>query len=172
MEKKPISHMIAGLIIAAILIVFSLIVNFTGQATNKALGWFTYLIIIIGIVIFVILYSNAKNNQVTFGNLFSYGFKMTAFITLVFIVYMIVSNYAFPEFKNKIMDAARQQMEDQNKMSGDQIDKAMDMMNKYYLVFAIGGSIVMMAIVGAISSLIGASVAKKKPVNPLDQMSM
>jgi hypothetical protein len=40
------------------------------------------------------------------------------------------------------------------------------------MVFVIGFTLLGTLIVGAIASIIGAAIAKKKPVNPLDQMSM
>ena len=42
-------------------------------------------------------------------------------------------------------------------------------MEKYFWVFAIGGTMLMFVIVGAIGSLIGAAVTKKRPINPFEQ---
>jgi hypothetical protein len=62
-------------------------------------------------------------------------------------------------------------MEDRNTPE-DQIEKGIELWQKMFWVFTIGGILLVYAIVGAIGSLIGAAVTKKKPVNPLDQMSM
>jgi len=74
--KKPISHFVAGLIIAAILVIYSIILNFMNLSQNKGLGWLSYIILIGGLAFFVNQYGKAKDHQVTFGNLFSYGFKV------------------------------------------------------------------------------------------------
>jgi len=63
-------------------------------------------------------------------------------------------------------------MEDRGKMSSEQIDQAIDMTRRFFLPFTIGYILFGTLIIGAIASLLGAAVAKKKPINPLDQMSM
>ena len=113
------------------------------------------------------------NNQVTFGNLFLHGFKMSAVITVILVLWTILSVLLiFPEIKEKALDTARQQMEDGGKMTDSQIDQAIETTRKYFLVIVILTILFGTLIVGAIASLIGAAAAKKKPVNPLDQMSI
>jgi len=170
-QKKPISHITAGLLIAAILIVFSIVMSFfNGSAAKPGSGWISYLVIIGGLVLFIYLYGNARNNQVSFGDLFSYGFKATAMMTLIFVIFLIILSFTFPEFKEKAMEAARAEMERQGRMSDSDIDKGMNIMQKYFWVFAIGGSMLAFIIVGAIGSLIGAAVTPKRPYNPIDQL--
>jgi len=43
------------------------------------------------------------------------------------------------------------------------------MMRKFFMPFAIGGMLIMSAILGAVASLIGAAVAKKNPNPTLEQ---
>lgn len=169
--KKPISHFIAATVIAAVLIVYTLLLQFTGLWKNQAMAWISYVFIVGGLIIFINQYGNALNNQVTFGNLFSYGFKTTAFLVLIMIAFTIILFLIFPEIKEKMVEIARQRMEDRNTPE-DQINTAIETWQKMFWVFTIGGLILVYAIVGAIGSLIGAAVTKKKPVNPLDQMSM
>lgn len=171
-EKKPISHFVAGLVIAAVLIVYTLLLYFTGNQQNNALVWLSYLFLIAGLVIFVNLYGKAMDYQVTFGNLFGYGFKTTAFLALIMIAFTVIFFLAFPDVKEKMFDIARQKMEERGRLTDDQIEKGLETWRKMFWVFAIGGIIFFYAIVGAIGSLIGAAITKKKPVNPLDQMSM
>jgi Protein of unknown function (DUF4199) len=171
-EKKPISHLLAALVIAAVLIVYSLALYFTGNQMNTGLAWLTYIFIVGGLILFINLYGKALNNQVTFGNLFAYGFRTTAFLALIMIAFTVVFMLLFPEIKEKSFEVARQKMEEQGKFTDEQIEQNLQTGRKLFWVFAIGGIILIYAIVGAISSLIGAAVAKKKPVNPLDQMSM
>ena len=171
-DKKPISHFIAASIIAAILIIYTIILQFSGNQQNMGLAWLSYLFILAGLVVFINLYGKALHNQVTFGNLFSYGFKTTAFLALIMIAFTVVFFLIFPDIKEKMFEMTRQKMEEQGKMSDEQIDKGLEIWRKMFWVFTIGGIILFYAIIGAIGSLIGAAVTKKKPVNPLDQMSM
>jgi hypothetical protein len=77
----------------------------------------------------------------------------------------------FPEMKQKAIDTARQQMEDGGKLNDSQIEQSLDITRKYFLLFVVIFTLFGTLVVGAIASLIGAAVAKKKPVNPLDQMA-
>lgn len=171
-EKKPISHIVAGLTIAAILVVYSILLNYMDLSQNQSMGWLSYIILVGGLILFINLYGKAKNNQVTFGNLFSYGFKATAIITLIMIAFIIIFFMAFPEFKDKIVDAAREGMEKQGKMTDDQIDQGLEMFEKNFILFSAGGALFMYLILGAIGSLIGAAITKKQPRNPFDQQAI
>lgn len=175
-QKKPVSSIVAGLLIAAFLIVISLIVSVAGAGTQArpGSGWFTYLIIAVGLMFFISLYAKAKNNQVTFGELFSYGFKATAMLTLVFIAFTVILALANPEWKVKAIEAARADMEHQKAFTDSEIDRNMALMNKYFWVLIIGLMILGFAVVGAIGSLVGAAITRKYGVNPsrdqLDQL--
>jgi len=171
-QKKPISHIVAGLLIAGILIVFSIAMSiFSGTASKPGSGWISYCVIIGGLCLFVYLYGKAMNNTVSFGDLFAYGFKATAMIVVVFVIFLIIVSFTFPEFKEKAMEAAREEMEHQGRMNDSDVEKGMDLVGKYFWVFAIGGTVLGFVIVGAIGSLIGAAITPKKPTNPFEQLN-
>jgi hypothetical protein len=168
-QTKPVSHVVAGLIIAAAVIVLSLVMNFSGNTANASGGWLTYCVIIGGLAYFVNRHGKETNYTSTFGNLFSFGFKATAVFTILFIVFLIIFNLLFPEFKEKAMEMARHNLEEQGKLTEDQIDQALQMTKKYFWIFAIGGTMLGFIIIGAIGSLIGAAITKKRPNNPFEQ---
>ena len=167
--KKPISHFVAGLIIGAALIIYSLILNFTGKGQDRTLGWVAYLLFVVGLIMFVNMYGNAKNNEVTFGGLFSYGFKTTAIATLLIVICLVIIISFMPDFKQKILDTMRKGMEDQGKMDDDKIDQAVQWFSKNFMLVIVGGALFMYILFGVIASLIGAAITKKNPVNPLQQ---
>jgi hypothetical protein len=168
--KKPISHLAAGAILAAIMIVFGLVMYFAEIQQSGGMQWIAYLLLAAGLVLFINLYGKARNNQVSFGNLFAYGFKTTAFTTLIVIVFTVLSFIALPEIKEKIFEEARKGMEEQGKLSEDEMDEAIDGFKSFFWVIIIGGTLLMYAIVGAIASLIGAAITRKRPFNPLEQL--
>jgi hypothetical protein len=168
--KKPISHVVAGLLIAGLIIVFSMITMLIGGGeANPGSGWMTYLIIIGGLMLFVYLYGKANNNYKSFGELFSYGFKSTAVFTVIFIGFLILFSFLFPDFKDKAIEATRTQMENQKGVTEEQADKAVELMEKYFWLLAIGGTTLMFVIIGTIGSLLGAAITPKRPQNPFDQ---
>ena len=169
-QKKPINHLIAGLIIAGVLIVFSFAMYFGGLQQSGA-GWLQYCIIIGGLMIFINLYGKAKDSQVGFGDLFAYGFKTAAFLTLIMIAFTVIFFLAFPEIKEKIFEITRQQMEKSGNLTDDEIEKKLGQLQSSFWVFTIGGVVLVYAIIGAIGSALGAAITKKKPISSLDQMN-
>jgi len=167
--KKPISHFVAGLIIGAVLIIYSLALNFAGKGQDRTLGWIAYLLFVVGLIVFINLYGNAKNNEITFGGLFSYGFKATAIATLLIVICLVIVISIMPDFKQKILDAMRQGMEDQGKLNDDKIDQTVKMFSKNFILFVVGGALFMYLLFGVIASLIGAAITKKNPVSPFQQ---
>ena len=168
--KKPLSHTVAGLMIAGVVIVLSLIMMlFADSKANPGSGWLTYGVIILGLIFTIGMYARSKNNYVTFGELFSFGFKSTAVYTVIFIGFLILVSLVFPDFKTSAIEAVQNEMENQKNYNEDQAEQAISMMEKYFWVFAIGGTMLMFVIVGAIGSLIGAAVTKKRPINPFEQ---
>ncbi len=169
METKVTTPVVKGLIISLILIVFGLVLYFTDQYMNKTLSYIQYAIILGGIIWGCITYSNQLNNNVTFGNLFAHGFKITAVFTVILVVYTILSlKVLFPEMADKILEQTTAELEKQN-MSEEQIDQAMSITKKFFVPFAIGGVLVGYMFIGAISSLLGAAIAKKNPQDPFVQ---
>jgi heme/copper-type cytochrome/quinol oxidase subunit 2 len=168
-QRKPISHIAAGLIISGIMVVFILGLNMLGQSQNQALGWITYLLVIGALIFFIRQYGRAHDYRLTFGQLFSYGFKITSILTLIVIIFMVIMFSMFPEFKDKIMDAYRTALEDQGKINDDQIDSILGTMERNFVLVTAGGALLNYLILGLIGSLIGAAVTKKQPQNPFEQ---
>ena len=169
METKVTSHIVKGLIIALILIVFGIAIYLGGLIGNKSVAMVQYLILFVGICYGCISYSNQLNHNVTFGNVFTHGFKITAVTTVIMVAYTVIAiKFIFPEMVNLSLDQARESLE-KNNMSDEQIEKATSLTKKFFLPFAIAGILVGFMIFGLISSLIGAAIAKKKPQGPFVQ---
>jgi hypothetical protein len=70
--------------------------------------------------------------------------------------------------KEKTIEMQRLKMEERG-MTEDQIETAMAFTKKYFTAFMIFGVLLGTLIFGCIASLIGAAIAKKKPINPMNQ---
>jgi hypothetical protein len=164
MEKKITAPWVKGLIIALILIVFSIVIYVSGQTTNRSLGYIQFIILIGGLVWSCISYSKENDANVTFGNVFGHGFKTTAAATVIFIIYLVLAiKLIFPDMIDLFIENARTEMEKQGKLNAEQIEQGISMTRRFFMVFTIGGTIIMNAIVGALGSLLGAAIAKKNP---------
>ncbi|RFM25609.1 DUF4199 domain-containing protein [Deminuibacter soli] len=172
METKPVKPAVYGLIISLVLIVFNLVVYFTHQMENRPLGSVSFLILIGGIIYGCIEYAKQNNGNVTFGNVFAHGFKITAVVIVIQALYTVLSiKVLFPDIIDITIDTARKKMIEEGKATPEQIQQGLDMTRKFFMPFAIGGIIIAFGVVGAIASAIGAAVAKKNPQaqNPFQQ---
>lgn len=165
MEKKITSTTTKGLIIGLILIVIGLAIYFLKIDANGPIRWLQLAIFLAGIIWAVMSYGQQINYHSTFGNYFAHGFKTAAVATVILIIYIIIFNLLFPDFKEAAMEQARKNMVEKN-MSPEQMDQALTITKKFFMVFAIGGILIINMICGAIAALIGAAVTKKVPALP------
>ena len=168
MEKKALSPVQAGLLIAIIMILYSLITYLTGLFTQSWVGYVSYLLLCVMVIVAVMSYVKSKDGYATFGNAFLWGFKTSAVVLLFYLVYLVIFIIIFPDFKQRMIDITREAMEKQNSPD-DQIEAAMNMMNKAFYVFMFVAITFFFLLLGVIGSLLGAAFAKKKPVTPFDQ---
>jgi len=170
MEKQITSHIVKGAILGGFSILFSIIVYVFNLYTVSWLNYISYAVIIGGIIYGNILYANQHNNNVSFGNIFAHGFKTTAVLIVITVVYTLLSlKVLFPDMIDKIIEMSRTQMEKNPQMTDEIIEQALTMTRKFFIPFAVGGILIGTGIFGAIGSLIGAAVAKKNPVDPFKQ---
>lgn len=164
MEPKQLSAPIKGLIISLILIVVGLIIYFAGLTQNKGIQFSQYVVLGGGIIWACTSYAKGLNGNVTFGNTFAHGFKVTAAITAIIAVYTFVAfKFIMPDVIDLAIDEAQKGMTEKGAMTKEQIEQGIEMTRKFFIPFAIAGVIVMFLIFGVIFSLIGAAVAKKNP---------
>ena len=170
MQKKVTSALTTALVISLILIVLDLVAGFTHIKFETWWRWIPTVVLCIALIWACINYANQKDNLVTFGNVWGFGFKTSAFVAVITLVYSFLSIYViFPETRDLVIDESRKQMEAQGKLSEDQIDQALEMTRKFFVVGLVIGVVVGTLIAGALASLLGAAFAKKKPVTPFEQ---
>lgn len=166
MENQVTTHIVKGLILSVISIVFSIVIYVFNLYEMSALSYINYAIFIGGLIYGAVLYSNQNGHNVTFGNLFAHGFKTTAVVIVISSVYTLLAfKVLFPDMLEKVLDLSKKKMLENPKMTDEMIDQAMTMTRKFFIPFALGGAIIGTGVLGAIGSLIGAAVAKKNP-NP------
>lgn len=169
MEKKVTTTVTKGLVLALILIVIDLIGHLTHLSLSDWYKWIGTIVLVAGIIWSDISYGKEIDNNVTFGNLFAHGFKVSAAVACIIFVYTVLSVYLlFPDFVNQIVDKAMDEARKQGKVTEDQIQQGLPMANKITTIALLAGSVIGTLIVGAIASLIGAAVTKKNPQSPFE----
>jgi len=170
-ETKIMSPQIKGLLIALVVIIFGIIGYYTGLGFSTTwYNWVVNLVLLAAIIFACVHFANQKEGFVTFGNVFLHGFKISAVITIIMLVYTLLAfTVLFPDMKEKIFEMQATQMEKRG-LDDDKMEQATNAMKNFFWPITIGVTIFGTLIWGSISSLIGAAVAKKKKFNPLDQM--
>jgi hypothetical protein len=167
MENKITSHIAKGLIIAMVLVLLDLV----SEIWNfKMAPWFRLipLLVIMGGLIWACVSYGAQNNYgITFGNLFAHGFKTTAVIGCIFVLYTLLSLLVlFPGTKEIALEQARIEMEKKGNIPDDVIEQGLSITRKFFIPFTIAGALFGTILTGALASVIGAAVTKKKPSSP------
>ncbi len=164
MGNKTLSNLNAALILLLIMIVYTLVINLGGLQANTKLGWISYIIVVGGIMLLVMKYGKDMHNNITFGNLFAYGFKTTAFLILFYIAFIIIFYLVFPEYKARLLDIARENaLKNVTPDTKEQTEKGIEIFQRFFWVSIIAGVLISFAILGAIGAVIGAAITKKQP---------
>ena len=172
MEQKITPPWTIALITSLFLIIFNLVIYVANQLTNRSLANIQLLIIGVVVVIGCIYYAKQMNGQVSYGNVFAHGFKITAGIAALLAIYIFVSvKFIYPEIIDLTIEQSRIEMEKGGKLTSDQIDEYLKFTRNNFLSFSIGFSIFFIALIGFIASLIGAGLAKKNPISPFENAS-
>ena len=105
METPITTHIVKGLILSAISIVFSIVMYVFNLFEYSWLSWINTAIVMGGLIYGNILFANQSNNNVTFGNLFAHGFKTTAVIIVITTAYTVLSfKVFFPDMIDTILE--------------------------------------------------------------------
>ena len=170
MEKQVTSHIVKGAILGGVSVLLAIIIPIFNLYGAQWISWLSYAILIGGIIYGNVLFANQNDNIVTFGNIFAHGFKVTAVVIVILVLYTVLSLFIFPDMVDKIIELSRTEMLKNPQLTDEMIEQSTSLFRKSFLPFAIGGIILGLGFFGAIGSLIGAAVAKKKPVDPFSDI--
>lgn len=163
-DTKPLkTHLNFGVIIALVSIVMFVLYYALDLKTTGVTGLLPTLVFVVLIVVAVINHAKALNGNTKFGDLFAIGFKTTAVVTVIYVLFLIIFLLLVPTYKEHMMEVTRQAMEKKNNMTPEQIDTAMKYVTRFFTASTIAFSILGYLVVGSIASLIGAGLAKKNP---------
>jgi hypothetical protein len=172
MEKKVTSPLVKAIIITLLLAVMDIVAGFAHFKFSLWYRWVPTIILFIAFIWVAISYASQKDGNVTFGNIFSHGFKTSAIAACLSIIFALLSVLViFPESKDVALEEARKQLEQKGDLSEENINTALEITRKFFLPFAIGGALVGTIIIGIIGSLVGAAFAKKNPQTPFQKQN-
>lgn len=161
-ENKITTHFTKGLIIGLALAAIGITLQFLEIYDQ----WVQYVITglyFLSIIGCCWIFSTEKNGDVSFGQVFSHGFKTAAIVILINIASFIIISLVLPELKENALNIARETMEKDSRLTDSNIEDALKMTDKFYYVFGIIGTIFGYGVSGALGSLLGAAIVRKNP---------
>lgn len=167
MEQKSTfwkSAMVYGLYLGIAITLYSVILYVSGQTQNKGLGYISFLLYAIGIVLAQISYRNKElNGSISYGQSVGIGVAVMLFAGIITSLYNIIIFSIDPSLLVQIKAMQEEAMLERG-MSEDQIEAAMSMASKmmtpgWISISALFGSV----IIGTIVSLVTSIFIKKLP---------
>jgi len=162
MEKKPVSNIIKGLIIAAILIILDLL---SSASFLKNVSWYAYvptIFLVLASILNEIHYCSELKGNVKFGDAFAFGFKTAAIVALVMVLYTFISlKYIHPDFKEKAYGEALKGLQQQPNIMPEEAKSQAKAYADNYIMTNVSLALMSTLIVSAVGSAIGAALAKK-----------
>ncbi len=159
-----------GLITGITLIVYSIILYTLNQTTNGALSLIIYGLLIGGLVVGMREYRASNGGYMTYGEGMGLGALLSAIAGLLSSAFTVFYTQVIdPGFQERLVGQVRDQMEEQGKMSDEQIDQTVELMQKFQspgLQFMLGllGTI----LIGVVLSLIIAAFIRRNKTNPFE----
>ena len=162
MEKKPVSNIIKGLIIAAILIALDLL---SSASFLKTATWYAYVptvVLVLACMLNVIHYCSELNGNVKFGDAFAFGFKTAAIVALVMVLYTFVSlKYIRPDVKGQVYEQALKALQQQPNVMPEEAKNQAKSYADNYIMTSVSLALMSTLVVSAVGSVIGAALAKR-----------
>ncbi|WP_119079608.1 DUF4199 domain-containing protein [Chitinophaga alhagiae] len=158
---KNKNHVVYGLVGALVLIVLFMVQYFAKiSSQNPVMRWVPMLVLVGVVIAGCINYSKINDADVTFGEVFGNGFKITAIITVITCVFYGIFVSLFPDFKERAIEEAMANAP--GNMNQEQMEQGMEFTRKNFTIMMVAGALLMNLLTGVIASLVGAAVAKKR----------
>ena len=166
MNSSPIRIAIVG---ALIVIIYGLLLHFTGNSYNKSLTNLSNIIVIPTIALGIYFFKKNDNNGVmTFKEGFWAGMRATLIFSLIGSIWMIIFiKFISPDFINTMKQMQMDEMIKKG-MTDEQIEVAMPMINKFMtlpFMFIIG--FITYTFIGTITAAISSGIMKNRSSDSL-----
>ena len=172
MEKKSSDYLGKGLMLSLILIVIDLIGGFAHLRFESWFKWISTFVAAISIIVFCIQFGKQRTEGVTFGKVFGYGFRISLIVSVLMVVYTLLSFYViFPELVDQILTKTRTDLQAAGKPD-DVIDTSVAMTKKFMQPVPLSIFVFLATLFfNTIASLLGAAFTKKSETDIFNDKS-
>jgi p-aminobenzoyl-glutamate transporter AbgT len=165
MDRQVTSHLTKGLVIGIVLILLNLLGSIPALANTT---WYRYIpsfLFFLTAMLNVIHYAMQTGNTTKFGDNFAFGFKTVAIVALIMVLYTFVSlKFIHPELREQAYSDALVQLKQQgNTQAQEAEEQARTYATKMFIPFTVAQALFATVLIGTVSSLAGAIIAKKVP---------
>jgi hypothetical protein len=145
-------------------IVITYLMQFSGvDQTTSPLRYLTYIPLIAFLLLAQKEYRDQLGGFMTFGQGFMAGFLYSVVIGVLTAIFTyIYFTYLSPQVWEQVLASSKDKMAQNPNLSSEQIDKAMEITQKYGVLFATIAVAIVTPIIGTIIALIGAAIFKKE----------
>lgn len=149
------------------MIIVSVILQLTDLAFSTevpAAKYIVHLFFLGGVILNAKVFSDKNQNNVMFGQVFSSGFKMTAVVLLLNVIWgAIALQWVFPDSQEKVLSFMMEQGTKEG-FSKEVLEERYKPVRENFVLFTLSGQTFLILFSGALFSLIGAGIAKKKKI--------
>ena len=167
-QQKPTNKIALnyGIILGFALILISVAVYAMGMAYKQdwKVSVISFLITVAIIALGIKKFKEANSGFLTLGQGLKTGMAVSLIGAILLVIYTLVFiNFIEPNFVENMMEAGRQKMLDNPKLSEEQIDAALEMQKKFMGPFAMSAFILIWYLfIGFVISLISSLIMQKK----------
>ena len=159
-------QLVIGAVTGIVMVILIIALYLSGGYKNDYLQYGVYFVYFCGILFNAVSFSKANDGYVTFANIFASCFKTVLVVTLVVVLYTIVSFFVFPEIKETMINGMKNPANANPAMTKEQVAKSIEAAGKNYSTIMLSITIFSNLFAGAVFSAIGGIVAKKRGESP------
>ncbi len=153
-----------GLIVGALLIILSLVLNMFGMRQAQNYNWISYVILLAGIIWGSLVYRNNYNDGlISYGQSFNVGFLIGLYAAILTAIFtFIYVSYINPESINEMLEIAREDLYAQD-LPDDQFEISMNFTEKITTPIILSGlTLIFQTICAVVFALIVSIFVKKE----------
>ncbi len=163
--NTPTSHIIKGLVLAAILIAYAVVGEVAHTSHTEWFGWVKVVLLAIGTITGVLTYAAQLQGNVNFSQLLVHGLKMTAVVTCLYFIFSLLEIYVFfPGSLDEMVKLGLAEAAKNGKIDQQKVTENMGQARKVVAIMLLAGVVMGTMIMGLLAALFGAVLAKKNPV--------
>lgn len=151
-----------GLVTGLLMIAISLGIYYTRKNFDNGLQYITYSVYIAGILWTLFAFKQSGNEQKTFKNYFSQGFRCFVVVTLLMVAFTWIFLKANPALKEEMAQNYRADLVKAKNYTPAEIDTMVNTGKEYFVVMLTSMAIFGYLIIGALVTLIGSAFLSQK----------